>query len=71
MAIWIYSASKAMDRPEDVQFDDGLTSKPGEPGFTRDKADAWAKSKGYAAKDVNYVGTPNWVAPVVPDAPAA
>lgn len=64
MAIW-------MNAKTGDQYDDGLTAKPGEAGFTRDKADVWAAGKGYAAKDVNYVGTPNWVAPTDPGAPAA
>lgn len=53
MAIWVNAKTGE-------QFDDKLAFKPGEEGFTRDLADAWAKTKGFAASIVNYVGTPNW-----------
>lgn len=36
-------------------FDDGLTARPGEPGFSRERVIAEAKGKPF-----DYVGTPNW-----------
>lgn len=56
MALW-------MNAKTGDQYDDGQKAKPGEAGFSRDMATAWAVSKSYAPKDVNYVGTPNWQAP--------
>lgn len=39
-------------------FDDGLTARPGEPGFSRDKVIAEAAGQAF-----DYVGTPNWTPP--------
>ena len=48
MAIW--QNDKTGER-----FDDGIIARPGEEGFTRDKAAAHFK-----ADDFSYVGTPDW-----------
>lgn len=42
----------------DEQFDDGLTAKPGEEGFTRELAEEHANGG-----EFNYIGTPNWSPP--------
>lgn len=58
MALW------KSEKPED-DFDDGLTAKPGEAGFTREVAE-----KHFGHKNFNYSGTPNWVPPAQPEPPA-
>lgn len=58
MAVW-HIHNKAGENVE--TFDDGLTARPGEPGFSREAVDARLVSlKGHTA---NYSGTPNWVPP--------
>lgn len=47
MALWI-------DRNGE-QFDDGDILRPGEDGFSRDKAHAH-----FGGDDFDYLGTPNW-----------
>lgn len=60
MALWMHDKTGE-------QFDDALTAKPGEAGFTRDVAFAHFKDKNFS-----YMGTPNWAAPApAADAPAA
>lgn len=39
-------------------FDDGLTHKPGEEGFTRELAE-----QHFGHKEFSYMGTPNWQPP--------
>jgi hypothetical protein len=55
MALWVSDI-------DGKQFDDGLTFKPGEDGFTRDIAAAH-----YANNAFSYVGTPNWQPPQEPE----
>lgn len=60
MAQW--QIIKADNTPEPELFDDGFTSRPGEPEFTQDgiKAKCASLGEGYT---FNYIGTPNWVSP--------
>lgn len=53
MALWLHDATGK-------QFDDGLTTKPGEEGFTREFAE-----KHFGTSKFSYSGTPNWAPPVV------
>jgi hypothetical protein len=46
----------------DKEFDDGLTAKPGEEGFTRELAQAE-----FGDTPFSYVGTPNWKPTPIPD----
>ena len=55
MAVW-------MSTTTGEQWDDGLTARTGEPGFT----DQLATSH-FGEDACNYVGTPNWQPPVAPD----
>lgn len=59
MALWQHDTTAA-------RFDDGLTAKPGEEGFTREIAAAHFKSAAFS-----YVGTPNWAPPATEDEAAA
>jgi hypothetical protein len=58
MALW-------KDDNGDDTFDDGLQLKPGEPGFTRDLAEAH-----FGHTEFSYMGTPNWAPPADPAPPA-
>lgn len=60
MAVWILDA----DTTGESIWDDGLTFKPGEDGFTRDLALAH-----YGTPAFSYMGTPNWVPPPPPEEP--
>jgi hypothetical protein len=50
------------DDNADNTFDDGDTTKPGEEGFSRAKAE-----KQFGHKNFSYMGTPNWQPPAQPD----
>jgi hypothetical protein len=45
-------------------WDDRLTAKPGEDGFTRERAEAH-----FGDKNFSYMGTPNWAPPPEPEPP--
>lgn len=55
MAMWAIEG-------QDDYWDDGLTFKPGENGFTTSLVSKQAGKGAY-----NYVGTPNWEPPVTPE----
>ena len=57
MALWLNAETGE-------QFDDGLTFRPGEDGFTRALAAAH-----FGASPFDYLGTPNWLPSEIEEEP--